>query len=46
MAGTVKDVKDFFGEKNTAKFTEEWKQLTDQDKEQLKEGIGNGSLNY
>ena len=27
-------------------FTDEWKELTEQDQEQIKAGIGNGSYNY
>jgi hypothetical protein len=45
---TLKAVTEFFRrEGETLKgFTEEWKQLTDEDKEQIKEGIGNGTLTY
>lgn len=43
---TVKEVKDFFGEKSISKFTTEWKALTEQDRADLKNGIGNGTLTY
>jgi hypothetical protein len=48
MAASLKDVMDFFGKNGgTLKdFRAEWEALTDQDKNDLKEGIGNGSLNY
>jgi hypothetical protein len=42
----VKQVKDFFEESNTAKFSKEWKELSEEEKRQLKEGIGNGTLTY
>lgn len=48
-AATIKAALDYFGRKSgqTLKdITEEWKKLTEQDKEQLKEGIGNGTLTY
>ena len=45
-SATVKEVKDFFGEKSIAKFTAEWKALTDQDRIDLKNGIGNGTFTY
>lgn len=45
---TLKQVTDYFRkEGQTLKgFTEEWKALSEEDKEQLKEGIGNGTLTY
>jgi hypothetical protein len=46
---TMKTVKDYFGMKpgQTLKdFTAEWSALTDADKAQIKEGLGNGSLTY
>jgi hypothetical protein len=48
-AATIKVVMDFFGRKQgqTLKdWTEEWKALPDEAKEQIKEGIGNGTLTY
>lgn len=48
-AATIKAVADFFGRKQgqTLKdWTEEWKQLTEEDKEQIKNGIGDGTFNY
>ena len=44
-AATMLQVKEFFG-MPTREFSTAWKALTDQDKEQLKAGIGNGSLTY
>jgi hypothetical protein len=46
--GTLKDVRDYFkveGQPLT-QFGEEWKQLSDKDKAELKQGIGDGSLTY
>lgn len=46
MDATISQVKNFFGEDNTAKFAKEWRDLTDTDKAQIKAGIGDGSLTY
>lgn len=46
---TIKAVMDFFNENHKQPlkdFTAEWKQLTDEDKEQLKQGIADGTLTY
>lgn len=46
---TIKQVADYFGRKpgQTLKdWGEEWKQLSDEEKTQLREGIGDGSLTY
>lgn len=48
-AATIKAVADFFGRKpgQTLKdWSEEWKQLSETDKEQIKNGIGDGTLTY
>jgi hypothetical protein len=48
-AATIKDVADFFGKlpgQTLKGFSDEWKALSDEDKSQIKEGIGNGTLNY
>jgi hypothetical protein len=48
-AATIKAIKEFFGLRpgDTLKsFTAEWASLSDQDKEQIREGIGNGTLTY
>ena len=37
---TVKVVKDF------SKFTAEWKELSEKDKDDIKKGIGDGTLDY
>lgn len=44
----VVTIKKFFYDSDTpnAKFMEEWKQLSEEDKEQLAEGIRNGTLTY
>lgn len=45
---TLKEVATFFrkeGESLTA-FSKEWQALSDADKAQIREGIGNGSLTY
>lgn len=43
---TLNDVRKFFNIESVAKFSAMWKNLTDKDKAELKEGIGNGSLTY
>lgn len=43
---SLKDIKDLFGYPTLAAFSKDWKELTDKDKEQIKEGIGNGTLTY
>jgi hypothetical protein len=42
---TVVDVMRFFG-MQTATFKKQWGELTDKDKADLKQGIGDGSLTY
>jgi hypothetical protein len=43
---TMTEVKNYFGYTSTASFAADWRKLTDEDKEQLKNGIGDGSLTY
>ena len=45
---TLKAVTEFFRQpgESLKGFTEEWKALSDTDKEQLKQGIGDGSYTY
>lgn len=45
-SATVKEIKEFFGFTSVAQMNAEWKQLTDKDKEQIREGIGNGTFTY
>lgn len=47
MAATVKEVKDFFG-MTLAEMKKEWinGNLTPEDKRQIMEGIGDGTLSY
>jgi len=42
---TLKEIMAFF-EMPTARFAKEWKGLSQDDKVQIKEGLGNGSLTY
>lgn len=42
----IKDIMQFFGYSGSAEFSKDWKQLTDEDKEQIKQGIEDGSLKY
>jgi len=47
--GTTKILKEYFGMRpgtKLADFAAELKELSDEEKEQLAEGISNGSLNY
>lgn len=49
MAATMADVFKFFADGTDYKMSEfrnDWKDLTDEDKEQLKRGIGDGTLTY
>lgn len=43
---TLVQVKDYFGYASLSAFSKDWKQLTEEDREQLKAGIGDGSLTY
>lgn len=45
---TLKDVAAFLRKDNETltQFSQEWKTLTDEDKRQIREGIGNGTLTY
>ncbi len=46
---TMKTVKDFFGMlpgQTLKDFTAEWQALTDTDKDQIKSGLGDGTLTY
>jgi hypothetical protein len=44
-AANIKDVMNFF-EIPIATFSKEWKELSDKDKADLREGIGDGTLSY
>lgn len=46
VGGIVKAVMDYFGYESAAAFNRDWRELTDEDKAQLKEGIANGTLTY
>ena len=45
---TLKDVRDYFKRDGEAltDFGKEWKELSDKDKDDLKRGLGDGSLTY
>jgi hypothetical protein len=43
---TLVQVSKFFEFDNIASFRKEWEALSDTDRDQIKQGIGNGSLNY
>lgn len=45
---TLKQVAEFFRKdgETLSKFADEWKSLTEDDREQIKKGIGDGSLTY
>ncbi len=45
MAKGMLGVKEFF-EMGTREFANDWKELTDEDKEHLKKGVDDGSLTY
>ena len=42
---TLKDIMAYFG-MSPSEMTREWKQLTDQDKAQIKAGLSDGSFTY
>lgn len=47
MAGaTLKMIAEFFQFKSLTDFRNQWGTLSDSDKDQIKTGIGDGSLNY
>jgi hypothetical protein len=43
---TIKQVMEYFGFTSAGKFMQEWKLFSPADQEQLKAGIGDGSLTY
>lgn len=45
-AATMVEVMRFFDYKNAAQFRKDWAELHGDDKEQLKNGIGDGTLTY
>lgn len=46
MAKTMIDVMKYFEYENAATFRKEWTQLSELDKEQLKNGLDNGTMTY
>lgn len=43
---TLNEIRAYFGITSAAEFAREWRQLSTQDKEDLKAGIGNGTFTY
>jgi len=43
---TLKKVREFFGYEKLADFARDWRQLTEQDKADIKKGITDGTLTY
>lgn len=43
---TMKQVSEFFEYSSLSEFRKDWLALTDQDRAQIKAGLGDGSLNY
>jgi hypothetical protein len=39
-------IREFFGYPSLSAFGKDWRALTDEDKDQIKKGIEDGSLNY
>lgn len=45
-AATPKEIKEFFGYAKLTDFSADWKALDDVSKQQIREGIGNGTFTY
>lgn len=43
---TLKQVQEFFGYPTLSAFSQDWKALPDADRQQIKAGIGDGTLTY
>jgi len=43
---TLVEIMKFFAYDNTAQFRKDWSMMSDQDKAEIAEGIGEGSLTY
>lgn len=43
---TLAQVREFFGYPNLSAFSADWKALPNDDREQIKQGLGDGSLSY
>jgi hypothetical protein len=43
---TLGQVKDFFGYPTLAAFSADWKQVSNEDRAQIRAGIGDGTLTY
>lgn len=43
---SLTDIKNFFGYKNLALFSADWKKLSLTEREQIRGGIGDGTYNY
>lgn len=42
----LKDLKEYFGYSKLADFSKDWKELTEEDRMQIKAGIADGSMTY
>jgi hypothetical protein len=43
---TLKDVKEYFGYSTLSEFSQDWKKLSEDERQQIKSGLENGSLTY
>ena len=43
---SLTDVKNYFGYPSLSAFGVDWKQMPDEDRRQIREGIGNGTFTY
>lgn len=43
---TLGEIKDFFGYPSLTAFAKDWKEMPVPDREQIKKGLGDGSLTY
>jgi hypothetical protein len=43
---TIKDMKEFFGYTKLADFSKDWKELSDKDKQDIRQGLADDTYNY
>lgn len=43
---TLKDLKAYFGYEKLTEFSKDWKELSEESRKQIKDGINDGTFNY